>query len=475
MAGPAWSVTASTSARRRCPTSRSPRCSARWPRPTPARADELARRHPALGPAAPAGREPRSPPRPSTGPRCSRRCTRCSTSSATRAPVALVVEDAHWADASTRDLISFLLSRRFAGRLLVLVTFRSDEMHRRHPLRQRVAEWVRASGVERVQLEPLPPSAVRAMVADLVGDGDEATRARSAGEYDDDVTRIVQRAKGNAFYVEELVSAFLGGGWSLPEDLADLLLVRLDRLDEHSRDVVRVASAAGQRVSHELLARVAPVDEDELEAGAAHCHRRPRAGAHRADGVRVPACPPRRGGLRRPAARRADAAAHGVRRGGARAPRQQRRRRPGPARAGLARPADRAVRQRRGRRPGDGERWARRGGRPLHQGAGDLPPGRAGLRRAARRGRAGHPHRRRAVRRGTARDGDGARRLPPGPAAGRGPRRDPGAAAARPRRGAALHRGRAAAERGDHRGALARRARSPPRCAPASSPCTRRR
>ncbi|MBV9830750.1 MAG: AAA family ATPase [Marmoricola sp.] len=176
-----------------------------------------------------------------------------------RAPVVMVLEDAHWADASTRDLVSFLLSRRFRGRFLMVVTYRSDEMHRRHPLRQRVAEWVRADGVERVQLDPLPPSAVRAMVVDLIG-----TDAVDE-EYDDDITRIVQRAQGNAFYVEELVSAFLGGGWSLPEDLADLLLVRLDRLDEHARDVVRVASAAGQRVPHELLSRVAPVDEDELE------------------------------------------------------------------------------------------------------------------------------------------------------------------------------------------------------------------
>jgi DNA-binding CsgD family transcriptional regulator/tetratricopeptide (TPR) repeat protein len=179
-----------------------------------------------------------------------------------RAPVAMVLEDAHWADASTSDLVSFLLSRRFRGRFLAVVSYRSDEMHRRHPLRRRVAEWVRVDGVERVQLDPLPPSAVRAMVADLIG----TDAAGIDEEYDDDVTRIVQRAQGNAFYVEELVSAFLGGGWSLPEDLADLLLVRLDRLDEQARDVVRVASAAGQRVSHDLLSRVAPLDDDQLEA-----------------------------------------------------------------------------------------------------------------------------------------------------------------------------------------------------------------
>ena len=176
-------------------------------------------------------------------------------------PVVLVIEDAHWADASTRDLISFLLSRRLQGRCLIVVTFRSDEMHRRHPLRQRVAEWVRLPGVERVQLDPLPAGAVRGLVEQMIG-----SQGKPLGEqYDDDIERIVQRAQGNAFYVEELVSAFLGGGWSLPEDLADLLLVRLDRLDESARDVVRVASAAGQRVPHDLLARVAPVTEDELE------------------------------------------------------------------------------------------------------------------------------------------------------------------------------------------------------------------
>ena len=176
-------------------------------------------------------------------------------------PILLVVEDAHWADASTRDLISFLLSRRLQGRCLCLVTFRSDEMHRRHPLRKRVAEWVRLPGVERLQLDPLPAGAVRGLVEQIIGQPGVAF----GDEYEDDIERIVQRSQGNAFYVEELVGAFLGGGWSLPEDLADLLLVRLDRLDEAARDVVRVASAAGQRVPHDLLARVAPVTEDQLE------------------------------------------------------------------------------------------------------------------------------------------------------------------------------------------------------------------
>ncbi len=172
-------------------------------------------------------------------------------------PLAVVVEDAHWADASTRDVLSFLFSRQFTGRVLFCVTYRSDEMHRRHPLRRRVAEWVRLPGVERLQLEPLAPAAVRTLVEQLIGDYGE--------QHDADVERIVQRGQGNAFYVEELVGAFLGGGWSLPDDLADLLLVRLDRLDELAREVVRVAAVGGQRVSHDLLARVAPLSADALD------------------------------------------------------------------------------------------------------------------------------------------------------------------------------------------------------------------
>lgn len=173
-------------------------------------------------------------------------------------PVLLMVEDAHWADASTRDLISFLLSRRFSKRCLLVVTFRSDEMHRRHPLRERVAEWVRVPGVDRVQLDPLPPAAVRALVEQSLGSTGE--------EYDADIQRIVERAQGNAFYVEELVGAFLGGGWSLPEDLADLLLVRLERLDTVAQQLVRVTAAGGQRVAHDLLAKVSPTSGDALDA-----------------------------------------------------------------------------------------------------------------------------------------------------------------------------------------------------------------
>ena len=345
-------------------------------------------------------------------------------------PLVLVVEDAHWADASTRDLLSFLVARRVPGRFLVLVTFRSDEMHRRHPLRRQVAEWVRLPGVERLQLEPLPASAVRTMVEEILGHSDEA--------YDADVARIVERAQGNAFYVEELVGAFLGGGWSLPEDLADLLLVRLERLPPTAREVVRTASAAGQRVPHGLLARVSPLPDDQLDlalreaidagvlvrAGdSAYAFRHALLG----EAVYDDLLPGERMRLH-------TAYAEAVRA----LPGTRGCRRPRPARARLPRPAHRADGQHRRGRPGPGQRRARRGRAALLPRARD--PRQRRRRGRARRDRPRHAHRRGALRRRATGDRDGARRLPPRPAARHGPAARPGAAARGPAGGDARHR-----------------------------------
>ena len=77
---------------------------------------------------------------------------------------------------------------------------------------------------------------------------------------------VVERAEGNAFFVEELVGAAAGThDDALPADLAELLLVRLDRLDESARQVVRAASVAGRRVTHELLAVATDVGDAALD------------------------------------------------------------------------------------------------------------------------------------------------------------------------------------------------------------------
>jgi len=172
------------------------------------------------------------------------------------APLLVVVEDAHWADQSTRDMVSFLFSRPFARRVALVVSYRSDDLHRRHPLRRQVGEWARLRGVERMQLEPLPPAEVRQLIRRLHADSLR----------EPDVADIVTRSEGNAFFVEELVGAARVTGWSVPGDLADLLLERVDRLDDRTRQVVRNASVAGRHVTHELLAAVCDLPPEALEA-----------------------------------------------------------------------------------------------------------------------------------------------------------------------------------------------------------------
>ncbi|MEI5674307.1 MULTISPECIES: helix-turn-helix transcriptional regulator [unclassified Nocardioides] len=175
-----------------------------------------------------------------------------------QAPLLLVVEDTHWADRSTRDMLSFLFSRPFSAPVGVVASYRSDDLHRRHPLRRQVAEWSRLREVDRVALSPLPDDAVRALVAQLAPAGLDAKEL--AGLTQD----VVDRADGNAFFVEELTSAATVGDLG---DLADVLLVRLDRLDDVARQVVRTASVSGRKVAHDMLEVVSGLDAAALDEG----------------------------------------------------------------------------------------------------------------------------------------------------------------------------------------------------------------
>lgn len=171
-------------------------------------------------------------------------------------PVLLVVEDVHWADGSTRHLLRYVLAHTFNQPVHIVVSYRADDLHRRHPLRQAVAEWVRLAGVRRIELSPLPDADVRKLI-----------KARGTGDLDaDGVRAVVKRASGNAFFAEELLDAGLANlQAALPETLADLLLVRLDRLDDDARLVVRAASCSGGRVTDQVLAAVVGLPPAQLD------------------------------------------------------------------------------------------------------------------------------------------------------------------------------------------------------------------
>jgi DNA-binding NarL/FixJ family response regulator/tetratricopeptide (TPR) repeat protein len=167
-------------------------------------------------------------------------------------PVLLVIEDVHWADRATRDLLGFLLARLRDERVAIVASYRSDDIDRRHPLRSAVGEWVRLPRVQHLSLPPLD----RDEIAELVTSSATAPMSRKA------IARIIERADGNAFFAEELTAASLSAPDpdQLPAQLADLLLVRVDRLADTARQVVRTASVAGRGVAHELLAEVADLD-----------------------------------------------------------------------------------------------------------------------------------------------------------------------------------------------------------------------
>ena len=180
------------------------------------------------------------------------------TTLARRQPVLLVIEDLHWADASTRDLLTFLLARISDEALTVVLTYRSDELHRRHPLRPLVAELGRMRRVERLTLEPFEPDEARDFTRAL-------GRWEGAVVPEPLVAEIAERSEGNAFFAEELFAG--GDGTAVAGPLADVLLSRIERLSQEAQRVVRVASVAGQRrVRHVSLLEVTGLSEDALDA-----------------------------------------------------------------------------------------------------------------------------------------------------------------------------------------------------------------
>ncbi|GAA2166722.1 hypothetical protein GCM10009826_43570 [Humibacillus xanthopallidus] len=179
-------------------------------------------------------------------------------------PTLVVVEDVHWADHSSRDLLTLLLTRGFATAVGLVVSYRSDDLHRRHPLHDTLAVWARIAGLGHVDLAPLPAAAVHELVSGLEGAPDDAVT----------VEEITRRAQGNPFFAEELVAS-AAAGQSLTGGLSRVLRARVDQLDETTQRVLRViALKGGQHVGHELLSRVAGLPDEALEAAVAEAVER---------------------------------------------------------------------------------------------------------------------------------------------------------------------------------------------------------
>ncbi len=171
-------------------------------------------------------------------------------------PVVLVIEDLHWADRSTRDFLGFLVRNGREERLAVIATYRSDELHRRHPLRPFVLELERSGQAERVDLRPFDRGELERQLAAITGAAPDGAT----------VGRLLERSDGNPFFAEELLAASSAGA-ALPETLRDVLLLRVEALAPATRSLLRIAAVAGRRVDHALLERIGGLSGEELNEG----------------------------------------------------------------------------------------------------------------------------------------------------------------------------------------------------------------
>ncbi|MEI2616398.1 MAG: AAA family ATPase [Thermomicrobiales bacterium] len=187
-------------------------------------------------------------------------------------PLLLILEDLHWADQGSRDFLRFLARQLADRRILVAATYRSDELHRRHPLYTLLPVLVRESGVERLDVQRLDSDGSRALIASryAIG-GDDAAR----------LERYIQdHAEGNPLFALELLRSLAEGGvlrlsgdtWSLgdtdrvrlPTLLLQVIETRLDRLGDETLSLLRVAAIIGQEVPLDLWQQVTGASDDAL-------------------------------------------------------------------------------------------------------------------------------------------------------------------------------------------------------------------
>jgi DNA-binding CsgD family transcriptional regulator/tetratricopeptide (TPR) repeat protein len=157
-----------------------------------------------------------------------------------------VIEDVHWADEATIDLLHFLGRRLGRMKTLLLVSYRDDELADSHPLRVVIGDLATQRSIRRMRLPPLSAAAV----ADLAG---------PAGL---DAAELHRVTGGNPFYVAEIVAT----GWpSIPVTVREIVGARLARLTADGKAAVHAAAVIGARVEPALLAAVVPGQEQLLD------------------------------------------------------------------------------------------------------------------------------------------------------------------------------------------------------------------
>jgi len=151
-----------------------------------------------------------------------------------------VIEDAHWADGATLDLLRFLARRIDSLPLLLVVTFRDDELEREHPLSVALGDIATCAAISHLGLQPLSRGAL-------------AVLAAGSGVNADELHEITG---GNPFFATEVLAA--GGRDTLPHSISDAVRGRMGRLSAAARETAQAVAVCGPRVDPVLLGAVCP-------------------------------------------------------------------------------------------------------------------------------------------------------------------------------------------------------------------------
>jgi DNA-binding CsgD family transcriptional regulator len=168
-------------------------------------------------------------------------------------PVLLAVEDIHWADETTARMVATVAEAQWLGPVMTVLTYRVDELHRRHPVLPVVGEIVRAVRPLRIELDRLGLDSVRVLCGRLGVDIDDVT-----------LERVARRTGGNPFLVEEVLGS--ADSVSVTDTLRGVLLARVGLLDDDAATALQTLALLGEAPA-DLVAEacdLAPERLDEL-------------------------------------------------------------------------------------------------------------------------------------------------------------------------------------------------------------------
>lgn len=174
--------------------------------------------------------------------------------SATREPLVLVIEDVHWADRSTLDLIAYLIVNLGAVKCLLVLTYRTDDVRRGEPIASYLSELVRLPAVATIELAPFPAAVVGEQIEWITGSRPSTKTLRS----------VMERTQGNPFFVHELAAADYLGRRELPTTLRQLLLARADTVSSATLRALRVLSLAEDQIPDDDVASIAGLTVAQL-------------------------------------------------------------------------------------------------------------------------------------------------------------------------------------------------------------------